>query len=256
MSRELKRKLFGGMTQKEALAKGQQALREAVSRNGDSRKVEFRKGPMWEGGLTPFQRRFVAEYTRSYNAAKAVELAGGSSKSAMSTGYALLKKKHIQEAIRGELEKLSEPARLTAERVLHELIRISFYDPKDMYEDNGNLKNVPDMDEDVRRVIASVEVDELFEGRGKNRTQVGFTKKVKMQNKIDALSILAKHLKLLPSYHEHSVQGTVLHGHVVKTTELLENLPVDVLEKLNEAMKGKNRKALPPPAANEESVCA
>jgi phage terminase small subunit len=51
-----------------------------------------------------------------------------------------------------------------------------------------------DIPEDARRAIAGIEIVEEFEGSGKDREQIGYTKKIKFWDKPKALENLGKHL--------------------------------------------------------------
>ena len=63
--------------------------------------------------------------------------------------------------------------------VLGELLRLARVDIAGAFDKNGKLKPIHEIPEDVRRAICGVEVDELFEGTGRDREQVGFTRKVR-----------------------------------------------------------------------------
>ena len=52
------------------------------------------------------------------------------------------------------------------------------------------------MPEALRLAISSIEVFEEFEGSGKDRVYIGDTKKLKIWDKVKALELLGKHLKL------------------------------------------------------------
>lgn len=62
---------------------------------------------------------------------------------------------------------------------------------------DGSIKDPTDWPENVRQFVSAIEVDELFEGTGRERKQVGWTKKVKLWDKMKALEQLAKHLRFV-----------------------------------------------------------
>lgn len=78
------------------------------------------------------------------------------------------------------------------ETVLKELKHMGTIDLVGAYNDEGGLKTLAEMPEDVRRCIASIETEELFEGVGRDREQVGVTKKIKVFDKIRALELIGK----------------------------------------------------------------
>lgn len=100
------------------------------------------------------------------------------------------------------------------QRVLQELETIAVTDLRQAFEADGSLKAMKDLPTSVARAIASVEVDELFEGRGKEREQVGFTKKLKFWDKTRALELVGKKLKMFVDQVE--VKGTVSIAEEIK----------------------------------------
>lgn len=156
-------------------------------------------------GLTERQARFVAEYLVDLNAAKAAVRAGYSVKVGKQTGSRLLGHAAVQAAITAGQGKRLAKIELTAENVLEQLRRIIMFDPATMYDDRGCLLPVRDMPPEARSMLSGVEVDELFEGSGAERTQTGFVSKVKFWNKADSLKAAMSHLALLaPVEHKHT----------------------------------------------------
>lgn len=83
---------------------------------------------------------------------------------------------------------------ISEKRVLKELGTVGFSDIAELLAEDGTLKDLRDIQEETRRAIASVEIFEEFEGRGKSRKFVGYTKKIKLWDKIKALETIGKHL--------------------------------------------------------------
>ena len=91
--------------------------------------------------------------------------------------------------------------------VLAELLLIAKADIRDAFNEHGNLRDITDIPEHVARSISGIEIDAIYEGRGEDRTHVGFTKKVKFWPKVQALDLLGKHLKIFTEVHEHRDTG-------------------------------------------------
>lgn len=159
---------------------------------------------MADRALTPKQERFVAEYLIDLNATGAARRAGYSEKTANEQGSRLLANASVAAAIEAARAKQAAKLEITAERVLRELARIGFSDPRKLYRDDGSLKPITELDDDTAATIAQVEVLEEFAGRGDEREQIGWTKKLKHWDKVAALDKLGKHLKLFTEKHEHS----------------------------------------------------
>ena len=147
---------------------------------------------------------FVREYLVDLNATQAAIRAGYAVRSAGQQAEVLLKNHEIAAAVQHEMNRRAERTGITAEVVLQELLRLARADISEAFNEDGTLKPIKQIPEDVRRAISAVEVDELFEGRGNDRAHVGYTRKVKFWDKRGALELLGKHLKLFTDKVEHS----------------------------------------------------
>jgi phage terminase small subunit len=160
--------------------------------------------------LTGKRLKFAQEYTVDHNATQAAIRAGYSRKSAHTEGCRLLRNAEVREAVGLAQLSAAEEAGARAADVLKELMRIGFADPAQVVDADGKLKALKEMTPDVRRAIASVEIEELFDGRGENRVQIGVLHKVKFWDKPKALELIAKHLKMLTDRVEHDVSSMTL----------------------------------------------
>lgn len=95
------------------------------------------------------------------------------------------------------------------DRVLHELLRLGYSDIRDIFDERGCILDPKLWPEDLARAVSSIEVDELYEGYGVERQQIGVTKKVKFWNKPQSLELLGKHKKLFTDRIEHSGKLTL-----------------------------------------------
>src|SRR5690606_8095004 len=125
--------------------------------------------------LNEKQQRFCLEYLIDYNATQAAIRAGYSPKTAGQQGFDLLKKLEIQEFIKMSSQKTFNKLEITRERVMQEIARLAFVDIRKLYDEEGRLLNIRSIDSDTAAAVCGLEVDELFEGTGQDRTQVGVT---------------------------------------------------------------------------------
>jgi phage terminase small subunit len=144
------------------------------------------------GKITGKAERFVLEYLRDCNAAQAAIRAGYSAKGAKVQGHRLMKRPEIAAQIAAHAAKVAQGPELTPERVRRELARIAFADPRKLYDENGNLRPVHELDDDTAAAVAAIEHEELFEGRGRDREQVGTVRKLKQWDKNKALDIASR----------------------------------------------------------------
>lgn len=101
-------------------------------------------------------------------------------------------------------DALQAQAEWAVRRVLQEVKRIGFADIREAYTEDGKLKPIKEMPQEVAAVIASIESIDYFEGSGKNKEFVGVIQKVKFWNKLDAIKMLATNLGMLVERVEHS----------------------------------------------------
>lgn len=150
------------------------------------------------------QERFCQEYSRHGNGDRAVIAAGyrckslkDNSASASSKASQLLKNVKIANRIEQLREQRLRKLELDEMNVLRELKRVGFADLRKAFE-NGDLKKPEDWDDDTAAAISSIELEKLFQpdpetGR---RAHVGYTTKVKLWNKTDALRQLGEYFGL------------------------------------------------------------
>lgn len=154
--------------------------------------------------LTPKQATFVREYLVDLNATRAAERAGYSPKTAETQGSRLFRNVQVREEIDRALGERADRVQVKADDILRELMRIGLADIREAFTEDGALKPIREMPEEIARTIAGVETEELWEGHGDERTRVGDTVKVKFWNKPQALELLGKHLKLFTDKTEVS----------------------------------------------------
>lgn len=136
---------------------------------------------------TDKQKAFVEEYVKDLNAARAAKAAGY-----YGVHYrSLMKNKHVLKMINAKLEKNDIFVGPTIPRILTELMRIAFFDPKDLFNDDGTPKALSDIPEDARRCIAGIEFS--LEGKGEDAVTM---KKFKLADKHKALENLGRHLAM------------------------------------------------------------
>lgn len=143
-----------------------------------------------EDDLNPKEELFIAEYLIECNASKAIVSAGYQGTAPHLAGYKMLNRPHVRKEIEARREEMMTNLGITYERVARECARLAFSDVRRLFKDDGTLKPLSELSEDDASAISSLEVDELFEGSGKDRVQVGVTRKVKLWNKADALKDL------------------------------------------------------------------
>lgn len=117
----------------------------------------------------------------------------------------LLRKVRVAALIEARTKELQQKLEVNTENVLKALGRIAFFDIRKLYDASGNLKAPHELDDDTAAALASIESEELFEGRGEDREHVGTARKVKIFDKNPALANAMKHLGM---FEKHNKQVT------------------------------------------------
>lgn len=163
------------------------------------------------------RRVFVAEYSKTPDGKKAALAAGYKT----DVSRALLQEPEVALAIEENLRRRESTIQRDAEAVLDELARVGFSDLRKVFSPDGGLLPVSEWPEDISRAVSSVEVEELFEGSGKERQQVGWTKKVKLWPKTEALSLLGKNLKLFTDVIDVRVENMTNEERAMRAEALI-----------------------------------
>ncbi len=151
--------------------------------------------------MTPRQRRFVEEYLVDLNAARAVRRAGYSKRSAGVQGYRMLRNKVIAAAIAKAKAERALRTGITADRVVIELAKVAFGDPRRLL--SWGSGGVVLRDSDALTEAEAALVSEVVE----TRTATGGTRRVKLHCKMTALTALARHLGLFTTGGEKAGDG-------------------------------------------------
>ena len=147
--------------------------------------------------MTDAQKRFCDEYLIDLNATRAYKVAYPNCKkddTARANSSRLLTIANIQEYISEKQKEIEKRTEVTQDMVIQELAKIAFLDIRKLYTENGQLKNVADIDDETVGAISSLETLEEYDGYGNDREKIGETQKVKLLDKTKALELLGKHL--------------------------------------------------------------
>jgi phage terminase small subunit len=139
---------------------------------------------------------FISEYLIDFNASRSAIAAGYRDKS---SGRRLLRKATVKKEIALRKANRIEKNGVTRERVIAELERLAFFDSGKLFNPDGTLKKVPEMDMDTRSVIQGIKITTRA---GDESDEI--TKDYKLTNRQGALDMLCKHLGLYDHVPEKS----------------------------------------------------
>lgn len=146
-----------------------------------------------EHALSYKEEMFVLEYLKDFNGTQAVLRAGYKTKSLPTAGiiaHENLKKAKIREKIEEVLQSRREALGINQERVLRELEYIAFARMKSYVKIKGGAMRLIDTDD------LEPGADAAIQAYAETTTQHGGSTAIKLYDKVRALELLSKHLKL------------------------------------------------------------
>lgn len=157
--------------------------------------------------LNPRQAKFVAAYlANGGNGKQAAITAGYSPKSAEVAASKLLRVGKVAEALGNRLSKSVGPLEELADRIAKRLEQLGFADHSQAFADDGRLKPLSEIPAEVRACIKEIQLDEIWDRASETPEQIGEARKIKFQDPIAALQLLAKLRKLLVDRTEVTIK--------------------------------------------------
>jgi len=172
------------------------------------RKQPENSGKTSDRGATARRELFIAAYLgdAKKNGTKAAIAAGFSEKTAAQKANTLLHELAVKAAIEKAEQELLNKHRMTADSVLQELSRIVHFDIRKLYNPDGTLKGINELDDDTAAALSSFEIKEIKA----DGTIIGLTRKVKGHDKNRAIESAMKHFGLFDADNTLKVSGSVI----------------------------------------------
>ena len=148
--------------------------------------------------LLPRQRIFVSQYLPELNATRAAIAAGYSPKTAASQGSRLLRNVKVRAEIEAGTAKITEKYGLSAERVLQGIANLAFFDPRDLYNQDGSLKSITELGADTAAAITGMHTKEIVrehDGQGAPK-KIGIRTKIRFADRGRNLERLGRYFGL------------------------------------------------------------
>jgi phage terminase small subunit len=153
--------------------------------------------------LGPQHEAFLLHYVaRPHNATAAYIAAGFSPNGAAQSVNQLLKDQLIRDRLKVLIEEKHKALHMDVDEILARTAMIARTSSAVLYQADGNLRPIGELEETEHAAIAGVEVTEIYSGTGKDRVKVGETKKVRLRDPLPALRLLAEHKKLVKNNDE------------------------------------------------------
>jgi len=90
-------------------------------------------------------------------------------------------------------EKVAQASIMSAQEALLEVSRLARFDIRKLYDEDGSPIPIHLLDKETAAAIQSVDIEEIWSGKGKSRVFVGYTKKYKVVDKNVSLEKLLKY---------------------------------------------------------------
>jgi phage terminase small subunit len=143
--------------------------------------------------LTPKQEKFaqlVAEGKNQSDAYRGAYKAGKMmAKTITEKASVLMAQGNVSARVAQFRKEVSEKSVVSQETVIKELQRIAFFDIRKLFNVDGTLKRVTELDDDTAAAIASIEVVDIGADG-----QLVLSKKFKTSEKLKALDLIGTHL--------------------------------------------------------------
>lgn len=90
------------------------------------------------------------------------------------------------------IKAMNDRSEYDREIIVDELKKVAMIDIRKVFKPDGSMLPVDQWPEEIAKAVSSVEVFEEFEGKGEERHQIGWTKRVKFWDKTKALDMLGR----------------------------------------------------------------
>lgn len=136
--------------------------------------------------------------SREKNAKQAYIAAGFSERGADGNASRMLKNPVVKTELARLARNQEKRIEIKSDKILMELYKSAMSDITELFDENGALIDPQHWPKHIARAVSSLHIEEIKEWDEKERKHqfVGYTKKIKLWDKIKSLELLGKHLKL------------------------------------------------------------
>lgn len=164
---------------------------------------------------------FCHEYLKTLSAQEAGKAVGFKTRQ---HAWDVLQRVEVEERIAYLNGQRIKRVDVDADYVLKRLVEIDQMDVLDIMDDNYAFKPIGEWPPIWRQYVSNIENIEEFDGRGDDKTQVGWLKKIKWPDKVKNLELLGKHIAVgafkESVEHKHSGEVTVRSAKELSDDEL------------------------------------
>jgi phage terminase small subunit len=150
-----------------------------------------------DADLSQKQQVFIREYLVDGNATRAAIAAGYGKKSAAVSASRLLRNAKVAAELERLQKKHLDELEFTDKMVLRGLGELAFFDPRKLFNSDGTLKKITELEESIAHAITGMDVEKLFRHFGKGQSEeVGTITKIRFADRGLNLERLGRHFKM------------------------------------------------------------
>lgn len=158
--------------------------------------------------LSEQKKRFCDKYFETLKGAESARYAGFSEATARQIAHNMLQEPEVEEYLSALRNTLAEKTGITQQRVLEEYAKIAFFDIREVFDIDGGLIHVKQLDDSSAGAISSIKSSEEWgEDDEGNKVITGTIKEVKVFDKIRALQDLGKHLGMFEKDNDQKTKA-------------------------------------------------
>ena len=156
--------------------------------------------------LSRMEKLFVRVYLDCFDVGKAAKECGCYVPNGLSetqerlrydkAGRKIMRRSYVAEAVEQRVTNSLRGIGVERGKVLAEICYIAFSRAGRLFDEEGRVIPLSQLDEATQAAIIGLEVEDIYEGRGEDREWVGRLKKYKLASKTEALKMLGSHLRL------------------------------------------------------------
>lgn len=173
--------------------------------------------------------RFAEEYMKDFDAELAYIRADGQSKNAKQAGNNILNNPVVQELIAKRQVERRKRVDISLDRVLEEIASLAFFNPKDLYDAEGNIIPIHQLPREVAAAISSVKAIVRKSDDGDISTK---TLEFRQWNKNQALELFMRHYGALNDKMTMNVNENRTVTVRLQIDQVRENLTPDEIKQL------------------------
>jgi len=155
--------------------------------------------------LTARQKQFALEYLKDLNGTQAAVRTGYSARTAKAAASRLLTNVYLQAEIQKGMDRCCKKLELNADDTLRGIANIANFDPRKLFDEEGNAKGIHELDLETAQVLSGLDFVTLYEGEGEQKHAFGQLRKVRFADRLKAFELLGRYQKLFTDKVEHGL---------------------------------------------------